>query len=207
MDRIAGGLETTSNATTSDARVRTWEMAKTGIWMKTTSIFATNLCATRCWLFWSRGFEYQHMGFGVPNTALIPDRLDMLTGVVGIDFRWSEKDLLHIEGRPGLYTDWRGSGETPSIRLGDRLDTGHEPALPVGDGVQLEYVARQPLSRRGRFSLANEGPLKLKFYLPTPGIEYSARPDLTLLFGGGHPWRELSSGPSFWRLPRRSRAQ
>src|SRR6185295_18369977 len=51
------------------------------------------------------GFEYEHMGFGVPNTALIPDRLEKVTGIVGIDFRWSEEDLLHIEGRPGLYTD------------------------------------------------------------------------------------------------------
>ena len=56
------------------------------------------------------GLEYQHMGFNPPASAFIPQRLDNAVGIFAIDFRWSTKDLLHVEGRPGLYTDFEGSG-------------------------------------------------------------------------------------------------
>ena len=144
------------------------------------------------------GFEYQHMGFGVPNTALIPDRLDMLAGVVGIDFRWSEKDLLHVEGRPGLYTDFRGSGWAA---MNTPLDVGYTRVV----SKRFQWVAGFSYNswRSSRF-LGGAGfrwqindRWKLKMYAPTPDIEYTALPNLTLSFGGDIRAESYRVGPHF----------
>jgi len=144
------------------------------------------------------GFEYQHMGFGVPNTAFVPDRLDILTGIVAIDFRWSEKDLLHVEGRPGLYTDFRGSG---SDAFNSPLDIGYTRVV----SQNFQWVAGFSLNtwRASRFLGAAgfrwqiNDRWKVKAYLPTPDIEYTARPDLTLTFGGDVRGDTYRVGPHF----------
>lgn len=144
------------------------------------------------------GVEYQHMGFGVPNSALIPDRLDSLTADVGIDFRWSEKDLLHLEGRPGFYTDWRGAGwdafNTP-------LDIGYTRVVSkrfqwvVGGSLNTWRSSR--VLGAGGFRWQMNDRWKLKFYLPQPDIEYKARPDLTMTFGADVRGDSYRVGPHF----------
>ena len=144
------------------------------------------------------GFEYQHMGYGVPNDVLVPDRLDMLAGIIGIDFRWSKKDLLHIEGRPGLYTDFRGSG---SNAFNCPLDVGYTRVVSNTfqwvAGFSLNTWRASRLLGAAGFRWQVNDRWKLKFYLPAPDIEYSARPDLTLTFGADVRGETYRVGPHF----------
>jgi len=173
------------------------------------------------------GFEYQHLGFDSPIGSLVPNRLDTLIADVGIDFRWSKKDLVHIEGRPGLYTDFQGSGwaafNTP-------LDIGYTRVV----NKKFQWVVGFSANtwRRNRYLGAAgfrwqiNDRWKLKAYMPTPDIEYTARPNLTLTlgadirgdsyrvgphFGGGHgapelnnalvDYQEVRVGPGFsWNI-------
>ncbi len=145
------------------------------------------------------GVEYQHMGYGVPNTALIPDRLDMLAGIIGIDFRWSKKDLLHIEGRPGLYTDFRGSGSdafnAPLDICGYTRVVSNNFQWVAGFSLNT-WRANRFLGAAGFRWQVNDR-WKLKFYLPTPDIEYVALPNLTMTFGADVRGESYRVGPHF----------
>jgi hypothetical protein len=144
------------------------------------------------------GFEYQHMGFDVPNYALVPDRLDSLVGIVGIDFRWSEKDLLHLEGRPGFYTDWRGAS---SDAFNTPLDIGYTRVVSprfqwiVGGSLNTWRGSRLLGAAGFRWQATNRW--QIKCYLPQPDIEYKARTDLTLTVGADFRGDTYRVGPHF----------
>jgi len=144
------------------------------------------------------GLEYQHTGFNAPNNSIIPGRLDNAMASVGIDFRWSEKDLLHLETRPGFYTDWRGSGWDA---INSPLDIGYTRVV----SKRFQWVAGFSFNswRSSRFLGAAgfrwqiNDRWKLKMYLPRPDVEYLARPNLTLTFGADIRGDSYRVGPHF----------
>lgn len=144
------------------------------------------------------GLEYQHMGFDAPNDALVPDRLDMVYADIALDSRWSEKDLLHIEGRPGFYTDFRGAGWNG---INSPLDVGYTRV--VSDNFQWVLGFNYNSWRSSRFLGAPgfrwqiNDRWKIKVYMPKPDIEYYARPDLTLTLGGDFRGESYRLGPHF----------
>jgi len=144
------------------------------------------------------GLEFQHQGFGAPNNALVPQRLDSMVGIVGLDFRWSEKDLLHVEGRPGFYSDIEGSGWDA---LNSPLDVGYTHVV----NNKFQWVIGFSLNtwRRSRY-LGGAGlrwqindRWKIKAYMPTPAVEYLARPNLTLTMGADIRGDAYRVGPQF----------
>ncbi len=144
------------------------------------------------------GFEYQHQGFDSPPGTLLPDRLDALNVDIALDTHWSKKDLLHIEGRPGFYTDFQGSGWNA---LNAPVDVGYTRV--VSDYFQWVLGFNFNSWRASRFLGApgfrwqiNER-WKVKAYMPTPDIEYYARPDLTLTLGGDFRGDTYRMGPHF----------
>ena len=144
------------------------------------------------------GIEYQHMGFGHPVNTLIPNRLDTLNFDVGFDFRWSEKDLIHILARPGFYTQFEGDTLTS---LNTPLEIGYTRVV----SNSFQWVAGFSFNswRASRFLGAGgvrwqiNDRWKIKAYLPTPDVEYCARPDLTLLFGADLRGETYRVGPHF----------
>ena len=144
------------------------------------------------------GVEYQHMGFDVPNNSLIPDRLDALMDEVGFDFRWSEKDLVHVEARPGFYTDWRGAGtdafNTP-LDLGYTRIVSHRFQWIVGGSFNTWRAGRLVGAAGFRWQATDRW--QVKFYLPQPDVEYKARTDLTLTMGADIRGETYRVGPHF----------
>ena len=144
------------------------------------------------------GMEYQHMGFNAAPENLIPDRVDSLVADVGMDFRWSRKDLLHIEGRPGLYTDFEGGGWND---INCPLDIGYTRVV----SNTFQWVAGFSLNtwRRSRYLGAAgfrwqiNDRWKIKAYLPTPDVEYMVLPNLTVLLGGDIRGDSYRVGPHF----------
>jgi len=144
------------------------------------------------------GFEYQHMGFGVRNNAQVPDRLDEALVCVGIDFRWSDKDLLHIEGRPGWYTDWQGGGLDA---INSPLDIGYtrvtNKRFQWVVGVSMNSWRHMRYLGAAGFRWQINERWKIKAYLPQPDIEYVARPNLTLTLGADVRGDTYRVGPHF----------
>ncbi len=144
------------------------------------------------------GIEYQHLGFGVPNDALIPDRLDSLVSNIALDTRWSENDLLHFQWHPGLYTDFRGSG-------GDAFHTPMDVGYTHVSSRRFQWIVgfsynrwrSTPFLGAAGFRWQITPRWKLKLYLPTPDIEFAARPDLTLLLGADVRGDSYRVGPHF----------
>jgi len=144
------------------------------------------------------GMEYQHQGFGVPSGVLVPQRLDSLYGDIALDTHWSEKDLLHIEGRPGFYTDFEGSGWKA---LNAPIDVGYTRV--VSDSFQWVLGFNYNSWRSTRFLGAPgfrwqiNDRWRVKVYMPTPDIEYYARPNVTLTLGGDFRGESYRVGPHF----------
>ncbi len=148
------------------------------------------------------GVEYQHQGFDAPPGVLVPNRLDMLYGDIALDTHWSEKDLLHIEGRPGFYTDFQGSGWNA---INAPLDVGYTRV--VSDTFQWVLGFNFNSWRSNRFLGAPgfrwqlNDRWKIKAYMPTPDIEYYARPNLTLTLGGDFRGESYRLGPATLATP------
>jgi hypothetical protein len=144
------------------------------------------------------GLEYQHQGFSVPNMALIPDRLDEGIANIYIDTRWSENDLLHLQARPGFYTDWGGSGGSA---INCPVDIGYtrvtSKRLQWVVGFSWNKWRSTPFLGAAGFRWQMTPRWKLKFYLPQPDIEFAARPDLTLSFGADVRGDSYRVGPKF----------
>jgi hypothetical protein len=144
------------------------------------------------------GVEYQHMGFGAPHDSLVPNRLDSLVGDIAIDFRWSTKDLIHFEGDPGLYTDFEGadlrSFNTP-FNIGYTRVVSNNFQWVAGFSLNTWRSSR--FLGAGGFRWQINDRWKIKAYLPTPDIEYYARPDLTLTLGADVRGDSYRVGPHF----------
>jgi hypothetical protein len=142
------------------------------------------------------GFEYQHMGFTAPNYAWFPDRLDEAIIDIGLDTRWSEKDLLHFQLRPGFYTDWRGGGwdavNTP-VDVGYTRVVNNKFQWIVGFSWNSWRSSRYLGAAGFRWQMTPRW--KLKLYMPTPDIEYAVRPNLTLSFGADVRGDSFRVGP------------
>jgi len=144
------------------------------------------------------GFEFEHQGFNAPSGALVPDRLDKLDADIALDTHWSEKDLLHIEARPGFYTDFQGAGWNA---INAPIDVGYTRV--VSDYFQWVLGGNFNSWRSSRFLGAPgfrwqiNDRWKVKAYMPTPDIEYYARPDLTLTLGGDFRGESYRVGPHF----------
>src|SRR5262249_38182281 len=130
------------------------------------------------------GFEYQHLGFGVSRDALIPESMDTLALDVGLDARWSEKDLLHVEWHPGFYTDFEGSGldaVNAPVDIGYTRVVNQKMQWVLGFSYN-SWRSMRFLGAAGLRWQVNDR-WKLKLFLPNPDIEYAAFPNLTLSFG------------------------
>jgi hypothetical protein len=144
------------------------------------------------------GLQYEHVGLGVPAGGWIPDRLDTAVSHVAIDFRWSEKDLLHLEGHPGFYTDFQGAGwnsfNTP-FDLGYTRVVNQKLQWVVGFSLNTWRHARYLGAAGFRWQINDRW--KLKAYLPTPDVEYVALPNLTLTLGADIRGDTYRVGPRF----------
>ena len=49
------------------------------------------------------GAEYEIYDFGIPDGAQLPDRLQSLAVIIGLDTKFSDSFLIRVEAKPGYY--------------------------------------------------------------------------------------------------------
>ena len=136
------------------------------------------------------GFEYENYDFGIPAGLQIPDRLQSLTAIVGLDTKLSDSILIRFEAKPGLYSgDELESGDfsVPFILGGTYL---YSSTLQFVFGVGVDYESEYRALPGGgvRWKFAPQWVLNAT--LPAPRLEYTINRNLMLYAGaelrGGH---------------------
>jgi hypothetical protein len=130
------------------------------------------------------GAEYEVYDFDLPEGLQVPDRLQSLALIIGLDTKFSDELLVRFEAKPGLYSadDFqRGDLNVPFI-LGGTYLYSSTLQFVFGVGVDLE----------GEFPVLPGGGVRWKFApqwvlnatLPTPRLEYEINRQF-MLYGGG----------------------
>jgi hypothetical protein len=131
------------------------------------------------------GVGYDRYDFGFAGPGLIPETLQSLRLVTGIDLKISDF-LIRIEAQPGFYGDNRGFSasdfNTPLI-----VGISYLASKDVQWIVGLSYDANRSYPLLGglgvRWKMSDRW--VLNFIPPDPRLEYKAGDDLTL-FAGAH---------------------
>jgi opacity protein-like surface antigen len=130
------------------------------------------------------GFEWQRFSFNVPRHVPVPDTLQQVSAVIGLDYQLGDQWLVRAELEPGMYSDFEDSNfrdfNAPLVLgaaylanadlqwfFGLRVDLrSHNPVLPA-PGV--------------RWKFADEWTLNLVF--PNPRLEYDVNDRFQVYLG------------------------
>lgn len=149
--------------------------------------FLRQLATLRCFrAFLLRGgLEWERFAFRAPDDALLPGRLHALDFYAGVDFRFSRRDMIRLQARPGFYTDFESvDGATLNAPVAMAYSRMVNGAFQWAIGVSMNSWRRRRWLGGGGFRWQINDRWKLKMMMPEPQIEYRAREDLHVFVGG-----------------------
>jgi hypothetical protein len=131
------------------------------------------------------GMYWERFTFDLPRSAPLPDTLQQLSLVLGLDTQISDSILLRVEVQPGVYdtgfsNDWSDDLNVPFIVGGTYI---YNSNLQFVAGVAVDVERKYPvLPAAGvRWKVARQW--VVNGVLPTPRLEFNAYRDLTLFVG------------------------
>lgn len=133
------------------------------------------------------GAAWERFSFGFPNGGQqLPNTLQAVNSIVGLDTKFSDSLLFRIEAQPGLYgtsfDDLDGDAfNVPFIIGGTYIYT---PELQFVFGVGVNFQSRFPVIPGGGIRWKFAPNWVLNATLPTPRLEYQVNRNLTV-YGGG----------------------
>ncbi len=130
------------------------------------------------------GFEWQRFSFGLPERAPLPNTLQSLSAVIGLDMQLFDSWLVRIEAQPGFYSASGSlSGDdfnVPFVIGGSYIASADlQWILGVSVDVNRAIPVFPGLGVRWKFS----DQWVLNAVLPRPRLEYEWSKELTV-FGG-----------------------
>lgn len=130
------------------------------------------------------GAEWERFSFGFPDRAPLPDTLQAVSLVLGLDTQLSDSILLRFQAQPGFYgTDHFESQDVniPFVVGGTYI---YSPNLQFVLGIGVDIERRYPVLPGGgiRWKIARQWVLDA--VLPSPRLEFQFNKDLTFYAGG-----------------------
>jgi hypothetical protein len=130
------------------------------------------------------GAEWERFSFGFSDRAPLPDTLQAVSLVLGLDTQLSDSILLRFQAQPGFYgTDHFESGDVniPFVIGGTYI---YSPDLQFVLGIGVDIERRYPVLPGGgiRWKIARQWVLDA--VLPSPRLEFQFNKDLTFYAGG-----------------------
>ena len=125
------------------------------------------------------GVEWQRFSFGLPSNATLPNTLQSVSVVIGMDMQLGESWLLRMEATPGFYGD---AGLTIN---------GFNVPFVIGASYlvspELQWVLGLEINLEGQYPVLPGAGVRWKFadrwvlnaILPTPRMEYEFSKSLT----------------------------
>jgi hypothetical protein len=130
------------------------------------------------------GAEWERFSFGIPDGAPLPDTLQAVNLVIGLDTQLSDSILIRVEAQPGVYNtgfdDLSDDFNAPFIVGGTYI---FSPNLQLVLGVSVNIERKYPvLPAVGiRWKMAPQWVLNA--VLPTPRLEFEMNSGLALYAG------------------------
>jgi Domain of unknown function (DUF6268) len=131
------------------------------------------------------GAEWERFSFGLPDHAALPDTLQSVSMVMGLDMQFSDSIIVRAEGQPGVYdTEFDNLGwdnfNFPFLIGGTYI---YSPNLQLVLGVSVDVERKYPVIPAGgiRWKIAPQW--LLDAVMPTPRLQYEMSRDLSLYVG------------------------
>ncbi|HEU0275892.1 MAG TPA: DUF6268 family outer membrane beta-barrel protein [Candidatus Udaeobacter sp.] len=131
------------------------------------------------------GVNWERFSFGLPEGAALPDTLQSVGLVVGLDTQFSDSIIVRAEGQPGVYDtefdnlSWN-SFNFPFLIGGTYI---YSPSLQFIVGVSVDVERKYPVIPAAgiRWKIASQW--LLDAVMPTPRLEYEVTKDVSLYVG------------------------
>lgn len=130
------------------------------------------------------GLEWEHFSFGFPGGTPLPNTLQEISAIIGLDMRLSNSILLRVESQPGFY----GTNNFDSDQINAPFIAGgtyiYSPNIQFVLGVSVDVEREYPVIPAAgiRWKIARQWVINA--VLPQPRLEYEATKNLTLYVGG-----------------------
>ena len=131
------------------------------------------------------GAEWERFSFGLPEGAPLPDILQSISLVIGLDAQLSDSILIRVEAQPGAYTtgfdDLSDDFNAPYVAGCTYI---YSPNLQLILGVSVDIERKYPVIPAAgiRWRMARQWVLNA--VLPTPRLEFEMNSGVTLYVGG-----------------------
>lgn len=132
------------------------------------------------------GAGWERYSFGFPNGGQqLPNTLQAVNSIVGLDTKFSDSILVRIEAQPGFYTtsfdNLQGNSfNVPFVVGGTYI---YNPDVQILFGLGVNVQSQYPVLPGGGIRWKFAPNWTLNAVLPTPRLEYQANRDLTLYAG------------------------
>jgi hypothetical protein len=131
------------------------------------------------------GAEWERFWFGFGKDAPLPDTLQSISLVLGLDTQLSDSILMRIEAQPGMYNTGVNAlsddFNMPFIAGGTYI---YNPNLQIVAGVSVDIERKYPVLPAAGFRWKVARQWVLNAVLPKPQIEFDWNKNLTLYAGG-----------------------
>lgn len=130
------------------------------------------------------GVEYEQFSFGFGQNAPLPNTLQSVAAVLGLDTQISDSILLRVEATPGVYSEAFRPGSTgfnmPFVIGGTYI---YSPDLQIVVGIGVDIDRKYPVLPGGGIRWKFQPQWVLNAVLPDPRLEYEAGKNVTLYLG------------------------
>jgi uncharacterized protein DUF6268 len=130
------------------------------------------------------GAEWERFSFGFPDRTPLPNTLQSLAFVVGLDTQLSDSILIRVEAQPGIYgtNNMEGSDFNVPFLVGGTYIYNPNLQIVLGVGVDVERKIPVLPGAGIRWKIARLWVINA--VLPAPRLEFQAARNLTLYAGG-----------------------
>ena len=126
------------------------------------------------------GFAYEQFSFGLSENAPLPNTLQSVAAVIGIDTQFSDSILVRLETTPGVYSEAFRPG---SNVFNMPFEIGgiyiYNPDLQFVVGVSVDVERKYPVLPGGGIRWKFQPRWVLNAVLPTPRLEFEWNKNLT----------------------------
>jgi hypothetical protein len=129
------------------------------------------------------GLEWERFAFGFPSRTPLPNGLQELSAVIGLDMQLSDSILVRVETQPGFY----GTNNFDSDQINAPFIAGgtyiYNPNVQFVLGVSVDVEREYPVIPAAglRWKLSRQWVLNA--VMPTPRLEYEVSKSVTLYTG------------------------
>jgi Domain of unknown function (DUF6268) len=135
-------------------------------------------------LLFRAGVEWERFSFGLPNAAPLPNTLQRVDAVLGMDYQIDENWLMRLDVSPGVYSDFA------DVSMDDVNAPFVLGASYLAD-ADLQWFVGLRVDVRSRYWLVPVGGIRWKYadewtarlFLPNPRLEYELNKKVLLFLG------------------------